>query len=100
MKARIFRKDILLLSTYYIQEIKRLQTRRTINGYVVGSWECDDSHGPLIFTNPGKYFVILRPAYEIEHLGGGSDGVVLSICHLTKLCQREQCQLPVGMAMR
>lgn len=49
MKARIFRKEILLISTYYTQGIKRLQTSRTMDGYEIGSGEYDKSHGPLIF---------------------------------------------------
>lgn len=96
MKARMFKKDILFISTYYIQRIKRLLTSKTIDGYVVGSQECDDSHGPFIFTNPGKYFVILRQAYRTEHLGGGGDGLALSICHPYQVRQERAVSAPDG----
>lgn len=49
MKARIFRKDILLISTYYTQGIQRLQTSRTLDGYEIGSGEYDKSHAPPTF---------------------------------------------------
>lgn len=49
MKTRIFRKDILLILTYYAQGIQRLQTSRTRDGYEMGSGEYDKSHVPPIF---------------------------------------------------